>query len=210
MALHHLPWSRRGALSPPHVVNCRAILLQVLMSCQRQSRRDDIGMSPSDRLRGRSGEVVMMDGNRGGHWVFRRRLGRCWTGQRGCTSLVDATSIVIASLEKIYPVTAHQIDEAMFLRQPTGPDTCREGLQRFGFANTPERVTQNGFNQIKGAQGDPTSRGDPVAQIFAELWVKDRVALVWGSGLPPAPPIAAARHERRLSAVACKPLFGRV
>jgi hypothetical protein len=80
---------------------------------------------------------------------------------------------VIASLEKIHPVIAHQVDEAMFLGQPTGPDTCREVLQRFGLANTSERVMQNGLNQIEGAQCDPTIRGDPVAQIFAEFWLKE-------------------------------------
>ena len=49
----------------------------------------------------------------------------------------------------------------------------------------PERVAHNGFNQIKGAQRYPAIRGDPVAQILAKFWVKDRIALIWTSGPPP-------------------------
>jgi len=49
--------------------------------------------------------------------------------------------------------------------------------QRLGLANPPERVAQNGFNEIEGAQCDSAVRGNPVAQIFAKFWVKDRVAL---------------------------------
>jgi hypothetical protein len=55
-------------------------------------------------------------------------------------------------------------------------------LQRFGLANPPERIAQNGFNEIERAQRDPAIRGDPVTKILTKFWVKDRVALIWTSG----------------------------
>jgi len=78
-------------------------------------------------------------------------------------SPVYTTSVVIAGLQKVYPIVAHQIDEAMLLCQPAGPNACPQMLQRFGFANPPERGAQNGFNEVEGAQRDPAVRGDPIA-----------------------------------------------
>src|SRR2546423_8286352 len=86
----------------------------------------------------------------------------------------------------------------MFLGQPTRPHTCAEILQWFRFAKTPEGVTQNRFHQSKPTQGRSTLGLDPVAQVVAELRVKDHIALISGRLLTrgrQGPPPGAVHQE---------------
>src|SRR2546426_608222 len=84
---------------------------------------------------------------------------------------------MITSLEKVNTVRAHQIHQAMLLGEPARPHACAKILQRFWFAKTSEGITQNRFHQSKHAQGSSSLCLDPVTQVFAELRVKDRIAL---------------------------------
>src|SRR5215813_13183933 len=101
---------------------------------------------------------------------------------------------MITGLEKVYTVSAHQIYNAMLLGQPARPHACAKILQRFWFTQTSEGVAQNCFHQIKHAQGRSSLCLDPVAQVFAELRVKDRIALTRARpltrGLQGQPPYA--------------------
>jgi len=60
---------------------------------------------------------------------------------------------MIPCLQEINPVISHQIDDAMFLRQPSGPGSRCEVAQRFRLADALEGITKNGLDQVKSAQG---------------------------------------------------------
>src|SRR4051794_10276027 len=63
-------------------------------------------------------------------------------------------SIVVASLEEVDPIVADEVDDPMLLGQPTRPDAGPEVLERLGLANSAERVTDDGLDQVEGADGD--------------------------------------------------------
>src|SRR5262252_10445646 len=84
---------------------------------------------------------------------------------------------MITGLEKVHTVSTHQIHNAVLLGQSARPHTCPKILERFWFAQTSEGVTQNRFYQSQHTQGRATLCLDPVTQVFAELRVKDCIAL---------------------------------
>lgn len=84
---------------------------------------------------------------------------------------------MVSSLEKINATLAHEIDNAMLLCESPRPTAWREIFERFGLANSFERLTQDGFNQFKGAQGQFTVSFDPVAQILDKFGLEDRLTL---------------------------------
>lgn len=47
-------------------------------------------------------------------------------------------------------------------------------LQRFGFANAGEGISQNGLDEIQSPESDLAIHLDPVPEIFPKLWLKDR------------------------------------
>jgi hypothetical protein len=84
---------------------------------------------------------------------------------------------MIAGLEKVYPIIAHQIDEPMFLGESPRPYAGALIFQRFRFAKTSKGVTHNRFNQFKGAEGNFSLGFDPIAEVFSKFWLKDGIAL---------------------------------
>lgn len=84
---------------------------------------------------------------------------------------------MITSLQEVDAIIADLVDNAMFLRQTPGPCACGKVLKWFGFADAAEWIAQDGFDQVEGAQRNLSIRFHTMAQVFAELWVKNHVAL---------------------------------
>ena len=94
-------------------------------------------------------------------------------------------SVVIPRLQEIYPAFTDQIHNTMLLGQAPGPSPSGEMLERFGFANTTKRVTENRFDQRQRTESGPPIGLDPIAQVLAKLWMKDRLTLDRAGCAPP-------------------------
>jgi hypothetical protein len=67
---------------------------------------------------------------------------------------------MVPGLQEINSVIAHEINDAMLLRQSPRPTAKCKILERFGLAIAIKRVTQN---QFKGTQSEFSISLDPVA-----------------------------------------------
>jgi hypothetical protein len=81
--------------------------------------------------------------------------------------------IVIARLEEIDPIFMDDIDDPVLLGQPPRPRTREDVLQRLGFADAGERISQNGLDEVQSPQSDSAINLDPVPEIFPKLRLKD-------------------------------------
>jgi hypothetical protein len=94
-------------------------------------------------------------------------------------------SVVIPCLKEIYPAFTDQIHDTVLLGQPPGPSPSGEMLEWFRFANTTKWVTQNRFDQRQRTESGPPIGLDPIAQVLAKLWMKDRLTLDRARCAPP-------------------------
>lgn len=88
-----------------------------------------------------------------------------------------ALLIMIPTLEKIDPVIADEVDNAMFLGEAAGPDAGGEILEGFGFADAGEGIAHDGLYQVEGAERHLAVSLDPVAQVVTELRLEDGLAV---------------------------------
>ncbi len=91
-------------------------------------------------------------------------------------SVKQPSSIMIACLQKIDTIVAHNIDDAMFLRQASRPRAGSKVFQRLGLADTGEGITHNGFDELKSTKGNLAVGFHPITQIFTELRLKNSIS----------------------------------
>jgi len=85
-------------------------------------------------------------------------------------------SIVIPCLKELDCLRTHQIDEAMLVGEASRPGSTQEVPQRFGLTDSPERISEDCFDDLQGSQSCLAVRLDPEAQIVQELALKDRLS----------------------------------
>ena len=82
---------------------------------------------------------------------------------------------MVPRLQEIDPVAADQIYDAVLLGQTAGPDAGGKVFQRFRLADSGKGVAQNRFHNDQGAQGNPSFRGNPMAQVLDKFRMEDRL-----------------------------------
>ena len=80
---------------------------------------------------------------------------------------------MVPRLQEIDSIVTDQIDDAVLLRQATGPDAGAKIFQRFRFADPGEGISQNRLDEVQRPQGDPSLRFHPIAQVFEKLRLKN-------------------------------------
>lgn len=81
---------------------------------------------------------------------------------------------MIPRLDEVDLVLFDQVDDAVLLRQTTGPRPSRKILQMLRLADSRERVPQSVFHHVEGAKRSLAISLNPVAQVLNELWMEDR------------------------------------
>jgi len=76
---------------------------------------------------------------------------------------------MIARLKEVNAVFADKVNNAVFLGQTAGPYVRCKVFQGLGFADAGKGITNDGLNDVQGAQGNPTVRFHPIAQVFPEF-----------------------------------------
>jgi hypothetical protein len=85
---------------------------------------------------------------------------------------------MISGLQEVDPIISHQIDDPMFLRESSRPDACVKVLERLRFAESVERITHDGLDQLQDAQSDLPVLLYPILEILSKLILKDGDALL--------------------------------
>lgn len=80
--------------------------------------------------------------------------------------------IMVSCLEEINAVIAHQVDDAMLLREAPGPYAGSEVFKRLGPSDAPKGVPHDSLYDIQRTQGDLAVRFHPVPQVISELRMK--------------------------------------
>lgn len=91
---------------------------------------------------------------------------------------------MISGLEKIDPLIPDQVNQAVFLGDPPGPEAGGEMLEGFGLADALEWVAENRFDKIQDAQGGLALCFDPVAQVVPEFRLEYGAARPTPQGRP--------------------------
>jgi hypothetical protein len=84
---------------------------------------------------------------------------------------------VISCLQEIDAVLANSVYEAVFLGNSAGPATREHIFKWLRLPDAGERIAQNRFNQVKGAQRDFAIRINPISQVFTKFWMENRISL---------------------------------
>ena len=88
-------------------------------------------------------------------------------------SAVPQRSVVVSSLQKVNVLVRDQVKDSMLLREPPRPDTRPEVLERLGLADSGERVSHDGLDDVDQAKRHPPLWFDPVPEILTELGLED-------------------------------------
>lgn len=80
---------------------------------------------------------------------------------------------MVATHQEVDSIVAHEVDEAVFLRDPARPDVGPEVLDGFGLSNAGERVTHDRFDELEHAKGCATISLNPELKILPELVLED-------------------------------------
>jgi len=80
--------------------------------------------------------------------------------------------MMVPRLEEINAVVAHQVDDAMLLREAPGPYAGSEVLQRLGPSDASKGVPHDSLYHIQRPQGNLAVPSHPVPQVFSELRMK--------------------------------------
>src|SRR4051812_26706220 len=80
-------------------------------------------------------------------------------------------------LKEVDAVSADEVDETVFAREPPGPSARQMMLKRLRLAEARERITQHRLDEFESPQRYVAVLLDPVSQVFAKLRMKNRVAL---------------------------------
>lgn len=98
---------------------------------------------------------------------------------------------MVSGLQEVNLIFAHQVNDAVLLRQPAGPCPWSQVSKRLRFACPGKGISQNGVDQVKCSQGKFPVGLHPEMQVFNEFGVKDGQALFSIQGVP-----RAASHPR--------------
>ena len=82
-------------------------------------------------------------------------------------------SVVVAPHQEVDTVVADQVDEAMFLGDPSRPDVGPEMLDGFGLSDALERVAHDGFNEFEESKSSLSIRLHPELKVLPELVLED-------------------------------------
>lgn len=119
-------------------------------------------------------------------------------------------SVVIAGLEELDPISEDFVDQPIRLIYPARPDVAAEVLERFGFANANEGVSQDCLDQIQRTQGSLAVCFDPVAEIFEAFVLHDGGPPAFGAPAQDASSSPSSRRSARRSAGLVRPRRARV
>jgi len=97
-------------------------------------------------------------------------------------SFGNAFSIMISCLHKIDSIMADDINQPVFLCNPPGPDTGPKKFERLGFADTLERVSHDGLDQLKNPDGRFAVGFHPIAEVIPEFRLKHGFSLPFNTG----------------------------
>jgi hypothetical protein len=84
--------------------------------------------------------------------------------------------VVVASLEEVYPLVAHQIDNPVFPSKPPGPRPRSKVLERLRLSNAREWVAPDGIDDVQDAASDLAIGINPVPEILKELRLEDKLS----------------------------------
>ncbi len=80
---------------------------------------------------------------------------------------------MIAGLKKVDKTLAHEVNDAVLLRQPPRPRASELILQWFRLADAHKRIPESRFDDVESAQRRSTIALDPESQIVEKLRVED-------------------------------------
>jgi hypothetical protein len=88
----------------------------------------------------------------------------------GRRELGDAeVSVMVSGLRQEDAMIRYFIHEAVFLRDPAGPDSASQVSERLGLSYTREGIPPYSLYEIKNLSSGLMISGNPVAQIFQEV-----------------------------------------
>ncbi len=98
--------------------------------------------------------------------------------------------VMITCLQKIYSIIPYEVDDSML--QGKAPRACAgsEIFERFRFADAGKRIFEDSLYEIKRPQRNASVRLRPVAQVFHELRLKNRITTHPKSQSPGAIPLS--------------------
>ena len=80
---------------------------------------------------------------------------------------------MIPSLQKFDAVSTHRINEPMFFGYSARPCSREDVFKRLRLADSAERISHDGLNQIDHPQSQPPICFDPESQVLPEFGMKD-------------------------------------
>jgi len=80
---------------------------------------------------------------------------------------------MIHGLEEIDAVVTDKINDAVFLGQPSGPDSWGKIFESFGFGDSSKRILYYGFDQGENTERDLAIGLDPMFEILDEFKLED-------------------------------------
>src|SRR5438105_9499691 len=83
---------------------------------------------------------------------------------------------MVARLEEVDPVVAHQVDNAVLVSETPGPGAWHAILQWLRTPDAPKRIVHDSLDEVEGTQRHATVCFDPVAEILAKLGMEDGFA----------------------------------
>ncbi len=93
-------------------------------------------------------------------------------------------SVVIPGLEKLDTSVTDEIDDAVFLGQPSRPDVRRQVFQRFGPAGPREGIAQNCFDEADHPERRFTVGLPPASQVLEKLRLGNRFTILRAQDQP--------------------------
>lgn len=75
-------------------------------------------------------------------------------------------------LQEVYLTVPDEVDDAVFLRKPTRPNSCQHVFERFGFSNARKGLAHHCLDEVKRPDCDAPIFLDPKAKILDELGMK--------------------------------------
>jgi hypothetical protein len=94
--------------------------------------------------------------------------------------------VMVSRLQKVNLIVPNQVNDTVFLRQPSGPGAWGKILERFGFADSNKRVAQNGLDQVKHPDRQLAVSFHPETQVFDKLRLEHHLSCLFTQDQPHA------------------------
>lgn len=79
---------------------------------------------------------------------------------------------MVTCLQEVYLTVPDEVDDAVFLCQPSRPNSCQHVFERLGFSNAGKWLAHQGLDEVKRPDRDAPIFIDPKAKILDELGMK--------------------------------------